>query len=207
MTYIFDFDGTLVDSMPAYARTLIRILEENNVAYSEDVVSIVTPMGYKGTAEYLISIGLPMTVEEFIQTAIRYISADYVQNIPAKEFVMEKLRKLKEEGHSLNVLTASPHLVLDVCLKRLGLYDLFDNVWSSDDFAYTKEEPQIYIEAARRLGKSVEECFFVDDNINAITTAKKAGMQTIGVFDISSKAFMEEMKQAADRYILNFNEL
>ena len=207
MTYIFDFDGTLVDSMPAYAKVLVRILDENDVTYPKDVVKIATPLGYKGTAEYLIGLGLKMSVKEFIQTAMRYITVDYAQNIPAKDFVREKLKKLKAEGHSLNVLTASPHFVLDVCLKRLGLYDLFDNVWSSDDFAYTKAEPQIYVEAAGRLGKKVEECYFADDNINAITTAKKAGMQTIGVFDASSESFMEEMKQVAHRYILNFDEL
>ncbi len=207
MTFIFDFDGTLVDSMPAFANTMIRILEENHIEYPQDFIKIITPLGYKGTAEYAIELGLDMEADDFIETAVNYISTEYEHNIPAKNFVKEKLTELKKQGHSLNVLTASPHSVLDVCLKRLGLYELFDNVWSSDDFEYTKSEPQIYCEAAKRLNTKVQECYFADDNINAILTAKKAGMNTIGVFDQSGKAFADEMKNVADRYIMSFDEL
>lgn len=207
MTYIFDFDGTLVDSMPAYAQNMLRLVNEVGLGDAKDVIKIVTPLGYKGAAEYLRTIGMEMEIDEFIKTATTRVAYEYENNIPAKPYVKEKLVELKANGHSLNVLTASPHSVLDVCLKRLGMFDLFDNVWSCEDFNMTKADPQIYHEAAKKLGKKVEECSFIDDNINAVTAAKKANMISIAVYDESSKDFIEEMKAATDRYIFDFREL
>ena len=45
-TYLFDFDGTLVDSMPAYISVMLRILDENNIKYESDIIKIITPLGY-----------------------------------------------------------------------------------------------------------------------------------------------------------------
>ena len=53
---------------------------------------------------------------------------EYTENIPPKNKVKETLIELKRRGNGLNVLTASPHSVLDPCLKRLGIFDLFNNV-------------------------------------------------------------------------------
>ncbi|MBE6933643.1 MAG: HAD family phosphatase [Ruminococcaceae bacterium] len=207
MTYIFDFDGTLVDSMPVFGTTMIRIFEENNLPLPENFIKIITPLGYKGTAEYAIKQGIQMRAEEFVEKALEYNTFEYHHNIPLKEHVREKLQLLKANGHSLNVLTASPHFVLDACLERLGVARLFDNIWSCEDFHRTKAEVEIYREAAQKLGKAVEECIFVDDNLGAVTTAKQAGMQAIGVYDASSEDFAEEMKAAADRYVYSFAQL
>ncbi len=207
MTYIFDFDGTLVDSMPVFSAMMEEIFRENNLPMPADFVKIITPLGYIGTAKYAISLGCRLSVEEFCARATEKMEGQYHNTIPAKAFVKEKLLQLKEKGHSLNVLTASPHTVLDKCLERVGLYHLFDNVWSCDDFATTKADPQIYVRAAAKLGKRVEECMFVDDNVGAVSTAKQAGMIAVGIYDDSSKDLVEEMTAAADIYIYDFSEL
>lgn len=207
-TYLFDFDGTLVDSMPTYGRMMKRILDENNISYGDDFIKIITPLGVKGTAEYCINmLKLDMTVEKFAETACAYFYEEYANNIPAKNNVPETLKKLKEQGASLNVLTASPHLTLDACLKRLGLFDLFDNVWSCDDFNTTKANPEIYKMAAERIGVSVEEVLFLDDNYNADKTAKTAGMKVCGVYDESSADSEDEIRSITDFYIKDFSEL
>jgi HAD superfamily hydrolase (TIGR01509 family) len=131
----------------------------------------------------------------------------YLHSIPAKENVIPVLEKLKADGAKLNILTASPHITLDPCLKRLGMYDLFDNVWSCDDFATTKADPEIYRQVALRLGERVEDILFLDDNLNADRTAKLAGMQVCGVYDDSSKEYVEQMQAENDYYIFNFSEL
>lgn len=206
-TYLFDFDGTLVDSMPAYAAATTRILDENGVAYGDDVIKIITPLGTIGTAEYFRSIGVKWSVEEIIEAMKRYMLEDYFYNIPAKQSVIETLKTLKEQGASLNVLTASPHITLDACLKRLGIFDIFDNVWSCDDFGTTKADPEIYKMAAERMGTRVEKVLFLDDNLSADQTAKKAGMKVGGVYDASSDDYTEQIKAATDFYIYEFSEL
>ncbi|MBE6787926.1 MAG: HAD family phosphatase [Ruminococcaceae bacterium] len=205
--YLFDFDGTLVDSMPTYVSSMLRILDENGIEYGDDLVKIITPLGLLGTAEYYIKMGVKKSREEIIAKMKEYMYEEYLHNIPAKDNVISVLKTLKQKGAKLNVLTASPHVTLDPCLKRLGVFDLFDNVWSCDDFETTKANPQIYVKSAEKIGERVEDVLFLDDNYNADLTAKKAGMQVCAVYDESSKDYIEEMKQVADYYIYDFKEL
>ena len=206
-TYLFDFDGTLVDSMPSYVAVMLRILDENNVKYESDIVKIITPLGYAGTAEYFKKMGVSLSKEEMIKIMNEYAYNEYAYNIPAKSSVVSVLERLKIMGADLNVLTASPHTVLDPCLKRLGIYDLFNNVWSCDDFSTTKADPQIYVKAAEKLGQPVESILFLDDNYNADKTAKSAGMKVCGVYDNSSAEYTDDIKAVADHYINDLSEL
>jgi HAD superfamily hydrolase (TIGR01509 family) len=208
IAYLFDFDGTLVDSMPTFVSSMLRILDENNIPYGDDIIKIITPLGLNGTAEYYIhTMGLQMRKEQLICTMKEYMLDAYFHTIPAKPNVISVLKTLKDRGASLNVLTASPHITLDACLKRLGMWELFDNVWSCDDFATTKADPEIYIRAAQRMGTSVEKVLFLDDNYNADKVAKSAGMLVCGVYDESSRDYVEQMKSVTDFYIYDFSEL
>ena len=207
-TYLFDFDGTLVDSMPTYVSVMKGILDENNISYSDDIVKIITPLGYIKTAEYFCKeLGLSIPLDELIETMGKKAIYEYMHNVPAKKNVEKVLKKLKNDGANLNILTASPHVILDPCLKRLGLYELFDNVWSCDDFNTTKADTKIYHMVAERLGKNVGDVLFLDDNINADKTAKNAGMKVCGVYDETSKDCIDEMKEVCDYYIYDFEEL
>ena len=207
-TYLFDFDGTLVDSMPTYISAMLRILDENHIQYDNNIIKIITPLGLNGTAEYYINqLGVKMSKEQLVSVMKEYMLDAYFHTIPAKENVLDVLKVLKDQGASLNVLTASPHITLDACLKRLDLWRLFDNVWSCDDFNTTKADPQIYVQAAEKLNQSVEDVLFLDDNLNADLTAKAAGMKVCGVYDESSEDYVDQMKAAADFYVYNFKEL
>ena len=206
-TYLFDFDGTLVDSMPSFFAGIFQLMDAHGLAYGDDFVRETTPLGLDGIAEYLINMGIPMD-KKAIRAAIQEnIAEAYFHRIPAKPHVISALQALKDRGISLNVLTASPHVTLDACLKRLGMYDLFDNIWSCDDFGITKSNPAIYEQAAVRLGVGVEKVLFFDDNIHSCETAKRAGMQVCGVYDSYSADCVDRMKAATDRYIHDFAEL
>ncbi len=206
--YLFDFDGTLVDSMPVYVSSMLKILDDHQIVYGPEITKIITPLGLNGTANYYINeLGLKMQKDELIGLMKEYMLEAYVYRIPAKENVAAVLKELKARGARLNVLTASPHLTLDACLKRLGLWELFDHIWSCEDFETTKADPEIYIRAAKRMGCEVGEVLFLDDNLNADTVAKSAGMQVCGVYDESSAEYEEEIKAVADYYIYNFEEL
>lgn len=206
-TYLFDFDGTLVDSMPTYGALMLRILDENNIKYGDDILKIITPLGFIDTAKYFIGMGLDMEHSKIVALMKKYAIDAYTYDVQAKANVVETLRELKHRGCSLNVLTASPHDTLDPCLKRIGIYDIFDNVWSCNDFGTNKSDPNIYHEAARRIGVPVSDVLFLDDNLNADRTAKEAGMQVYGVYDPSSDEYTDEIKAVTDGYIYDFSEL
>ena len=207
-TYLFDFDGTLVDSMPLFASVMLRVLDENNVKYGADIIKTITPLGYAGTVKYFTEhFAMKQTEDELLVAINRYAYDGYAHTVQAKSNVREALKELKRRGAGLYVLTASPHSVFDVCLRHLGLFELFDGVWSCDDFNTTKADPNIYRMAALRIGKPCEEILFLDDNCNADRTAVSAGMKVCGVYDPSSEAYVEEIRRIADHYIYDFSEL
>lgn len=207
-TYLFDFDGTLVDSMPTYGSVMLRILDENGIKYSSDILKIITPLGFVGTAEYFKNVlGLKLPEGEALKKMLDYMIDAYTYKVPAKDGVIETLTELKKRGCSLNVLTASPHETLDPCLKRLGIFELFDNVWSCNDFKTTKADPEIYRMAAEKIGVPVSRVVFLDDNLNADKTAKEAGMCVIGVYDDSSREYVDDMKAVCDGYVYRLSEL
>ncbi len=197
----------MVDSMSTFVNVLIKLLDDNNIKYGDDLVKIITPLGNAGIARYFRELGLNMTEEEIISLMQKAAINEYTYNIPAKKNVIPVLKELKRSGANLNVLTASPHFSLDPCLKRLGIYDLFTNVWSCDDFNTTKTDPMIYKMAAEELGEKVENILFLDDNLNADKTAKAAGMKVCGVYDSYSDEYVDEIKAVADYYIYDFSEL
>ena len=84
---------------------------------------------------------------------------------------------------------------------------MFDNVWSCDDFNTTKADPEIYKMCAEKIGEKVEDIMFIDDNFNADKTAKSAGMIVCGVYDESSREYVDEIKAITDFYIYDFEEL
>lgn len=204
-TYIFDFDGTLVDSMPCWSQKMLNILQDTKTTYPTDIIKIITPLGDVGTANYFKDIlHVSLSLEEMFAKMDAYALPKYRDVICLKAGVADYLHALKEKGYSLNVLTASPHKMVDPCLKRNGVLDLFDNIWSCDDFGMTKNDPHIYTEAVRRIGSTISDTAFFDDNINAIKAAKQAGMFTVGVYDDSGKDFKIQMINVADLYIESF---
>lgn len=206
-TFLFDFDGTLVDSMPTFVSIMLRILDENHIPYQDDIISIITPLGYVGTAQYYRKIGLDLTEEEIL-TVMRDQAIDaYSHTIPAKETVFSTLQTMKKRGDHLHVLTASPHSMLDPCLKRLGIDVFFENIWSCDDFNTTKSDPKIYEMAAAKIGCPQKDILFVDDNYHAIKTAKYAGVKTCGIYDATSEQYEQKIRSLADYYVRTFSEL
>ena len=89
-TYIFDFDGTLGDSMPYFSEGVLTALKQNNISYPEDIIKIITPLGYKGSAKYFIEeLGLPYTEEELMASMQETLYIAYRDKIVLKPGVAE----------------------------------------------------------------------------------------------------------------------
>ena len=207
-TYIFDFDGTLVDSMPSWAEKVLSILRDCGVEYPANIINIVTPLGDRGTADYMRDVlGVPLSLEEIFRQMDEFALPKYRDEIVLKDGVREYLSHLRRSGCTLHVLTASPHKMVDPCLRRLGIFDWFDNVWSTDDFGMVKSDPAIYRAAADRIGADLSDVVFFDDNLTALRTAAAVDICTVGVYDPSSDALAEEIRAAADWYVHSMTEL
>ena len=205
--FLFDLDGTLADSMPHWCGAMTGVLDAHHVPYGDDLIRIITPLGADGTAAYFRSLGCDGEVEDIKREIFTALLPLYRDVIPPKPHVPQALRALRERGRHLHVLTASPHLFLDPFLQRCGLWELFDNVWSCDDFGTDKSNPEIYRMAALRIGAPIRDVTFLDDNINACRAALQSGIGVVGVEDASGEEFRQEFKQLGPAYITSFADL
>ncbi len=206
--YLFDFDGTLGDSMEVFGNCFLKLLSEKQIPYPANIVNIVTPLGYEGAAEYIIEhLGCTDTKEQLVHDSHKIVYRAYAEEIKLKDGVYEYLKQLKAQGYSLNILSASPHLTLDVCLQQNGIFELFDHIFSIEDFGMLKSEVAIYHKVLEQMGASIEDTVFFDDNAVAVKTAVQAGLFTVGVYDKSSEGSTQEIKATAQDYIHSFTEL
>ena len=206
--WLFDLDGTLIDSMPTGVDIVLQFLRERGVSYPDDFIETITPLGYKGIAKYYAeNMGIPMTADEIFAVFQEKTLQAYSMVIPLKQGVKKTLETLKAKGDRLFVLTASPNALIELSLKRLGVFDLFEETWSVEQFSWTKANKELFYEIAKRLGVSTSDCIMVDDNYNVLKVAKSAGMQAVGVYDEYSKATQTELRAAADCYAARFDEI
>lgn len=207
--YIFDLDGTLIDSMTmAWEKVMLKYLDDHGVVYPPDIISRVVALGFQGlVAYYKEHFHINEPAEKMLADILNGLQGLYDNVIPAKPNVEETLIALREKGIRLNVLTASPHRFLDPCLKRLGLIGYFDNLWTVEDLGVTKADPRIYEIIAQKLGVATSDCVMVDDSLPSLRTAKSAGVFTVGIYDEISKHHENIIREFVDQYIYNFKEL
>lgn len=205
--HIFDLDGTIADSMGHWARTMTSILEDAHIPYPQDLIKRITPLGDRGIAKYYIELGLEGSMEEIIDRMHEIAIPKYRHIIPAKDGICDYVHALKGSGCRLFVLTASPHVLVNPCLERLGIFHLFDGIYTCDDLGKSKSDMSIYHDLCRIENLDISETVFYDDNVIALKTGAAAGLRTVGVYDKASEDYEDEIKATTDRYISSFTEL
>ena len=204
---VFDMDGTLVDSMEYWGKTFIQKLDEESIPYPDDVLNIVTPMGVKRTCQYMCELGHPKDPDTIYREVEDTMIEQYSSNIPAKPFAMEYLKKLKEQGVKMCVLSASTHKMIEASAKKCGYIDYMEFILSCEDLGMSKSDPGIFRLVAEKLGAELADITVFDDNSIAIKTAKEAGAKTCAVYDEISAEYADEIKAVADNYIYSYKEL
>ena len=205
---IFDMDGTVLDSMREWDNLSANHLRSLGVEPPDDLTDIIKEMSLDDSLKYLMGrFKLWKTKEEFLVQMREQIHIMYRDRVKLKPYAVEYLQKLKRDGIPFGIATATPKKYAEEALTRLGVYDMFDFVICEDDVGSDKHSPDIYFEAARRLGTEPAETAVFEDAPYAARTAKKAGFI---VYVIEDKSFVnrkDELLKLADTYITGFREL
>lgn len=205
----FDMDGTLINSMQlAWDKVILRFLDERGISYPDDIITNLVTRGFHGIAKYYVEhYGVDMTPEALYDWFMVELEPMYQNEFPLKDGAKEYILSLKAQGYEVNVISGSPLRFVVPCFKRLEIYDLFDNVLSLEEFGLTKSDKELYTKLAERVNANPSDCVVIDDSVNAIKTAKSAGLKTIGIYEQAVKNTWEEMKTVADKTIITFKEL
>ena len=207
--YFFDMDGTLVDSMQwGWEKVILKYLDDRNIKYSDTIVTDLVTKGFMGIANHYVNVfGIDKKPEELYDYFMVSLDDMYLNEYPEKHGATDAIKRIKEKGYGVNVISGSPLRFVIPCLKRLGLYELMDNVFSLEEFGYTKSDKELFFKLAERLQVNPNKCVVIDDSVNAIKTAKAAGFNTVGIYENIVKNTWEEMQAVADKTIITFDEL
>jgi HAD superfamily hydrolase (TIGR01509 family) len=179
---IFDCDGTLVDSEP-----LARVAWDRSLA----------PHGYEiDDEEYVSLIGLPyLRVHRFFAERVPGLAPPDAfwegysgrlfelidTQLEVFEDALETVRGLAEHGLAVAVASSSPRARLDRTLARAGLTDAFAVTVAGDEIAQGKPAPDMFLEAAARLGVEPARCAAIEDSPPGVAAGRAAGMTTVGI--------------------------
>jgi HAD superfamily hydrolase (TIGR01509 family) len=121
---------------------------------------------------------LPRSPEEINAEVVRRMLGRYRRELPLVEGAVEAVRALAG-SFPLAVASSSNRPLIDTVLETAGLTDCFAATVSSEEVARGKPSPDVYLEAALRLGVAAERCAAVEDSANGIRAARAAGMLVI----------------------------
>lgn len=205
---IFDLDGTLVDSMWVWEQIDIDFLKSKGYTPPEDLKDAITHLTFTQTAEYFKNrFNLSDSIDEIKNTWHNMAYNFYSSKVFIKEGVVPFFEKLKSLNIKIGLATSSSVVLLEATLKNNGIYDLFDAITVTDEVKKSKENPDVYLLAAKKLNVSPENCVVFEDIIAAVRGAKLAGMKVVGVYDKASDDQKEILIKSCDKYIHSYNEL
>lgn len=127
--------------------------------------------------------GVDFYDREAVEAVYDSMREHYRDRITLKDGVLDFLRKAKSAGIKMCVASATRRDVSEPLLAKTGLLDFMEFYVDCHELGVFKEYPDIYLEAAKRLGAEIEECAVFEDAEYCAETAHKAGFFTVGVYD------------------------
>lgn len=206
--FIFDLDGTLIDSMPLWDEIYAAPFEKSGIPVPDGYLLAVNHMSLDECVKYTLeSTPLRCDAKTLVSIWSGLAAKAYEESVPLKKGAYDLLSRLRSEGIRLAVATALPLSLAMPCLKRLGVEKFFDAILSTDDVSQGKDDPAVYLETAKRINLLPSECAVVEDSHVGIAVAAKAGFFTIGVFDKASAKHEDEISAIADVYVRSLGEI
>jgi HAD superfamily hydrolase (TIGR01509 family) len=178
---VFDLDGVIVDSEHVWDEVRRQLAEERGGRWhaqaSRDMMGMSSPEWSRYMHEV---IGLAEPPEEINAEVVRRLEAVYRERLPLLPGAVAAVEALAARW-PLGLASSSNRRVIDFVLEVSGLARWFAATVSSEEVARGKPAPDVYLEAARRLGVRPERCAAVEDSEAGIRSAKAAGMRVIAV--------------------------
>jgi HAD superfamily hydrolase (TIGR01509 family) len=178
---VFDLDGVLLDSEQVWDEAREQLARERggrwHAGAQRDMMGMSSPEWSRYMHE---TIGLPEPPEEINREVVERLVASYRKHLPVLPGAREAVERLAARW-PLGLASSSNRELIDLALELLGVADLFKATVSSEEVARGKPAPDVYLEAARRLGVDPTQAAAVEDSHNGIRSAKAAGMCVLAI--------------------------
>jgi HAD superfamily hydrolase (TIGR01509 family) len=178
---VFDLDGVIVDSEHVWDEIREELARERGGRWHEHAQRDMMGMSSVEWSRYMHDvIGLPEPPEEISAEVVRRLEERYRADLPLIPGAREAVLRIADRW-PLAVASSSNRPIIDLVLALSGLEAAFRATVSSEEVPRGKPAPDVYLEAARRLGVAAERCAAVEDSHNGILSAKAARMRVLAV--------------------------
>ena len=204
---IFDFDGTLFDSMHVWKGCKDNFFNHLGIELTEDDREAFKGLFLRET--FLLAIerfNLDKTYEELLSHLFDYIKGRYMTETEPKNDIREFLGKLQSKGIKMGIATATGESALEAVMKKYDMLHYFSAIYSTYTVGVSKTEPRVYDVVLNELGTDKETTWVFEDALYAAKTAKANGYNVVGIYD-KSEPNQKELKEIVDIYINNYGEL
>lgn len=213
--FIFDFDGTLADSLHVWVEVDRLFLENHDLPHDDEYNEMIVALGFEAGAAWVVEhFDIDMTPDQIVAEWTDLSRWFYEENVNLNPYVKDYLEALRAEGYPMAIATSLRRDLLEAALTRNGVLDLFDAVSICDELASAgKLEPTVYLDAASKLSDkygrpiALSDCVVFEDIAIAANTARNEGAYVIGMVQESPVADPGDMAAACDRLIGSFGEL
>lgn len=204
---IFDFDGTLFDSMSIWDTAGEQYLRSIGKEPIEDLQSVLKPMSLFQSAAYLkAQYSIPRSIEDIMNGINRTVEASYLYTVMPKPGVIDLLEALFCKGVRMCIATATERYQVEAALVRCGLRQFFSEIFTCTEVRSGKDQPTIFRMAMAHLGTNRSNTLVVEDAWHAIRTAKEDGFLVAAVYD-SHERMQSSIRETADIYLTDFTDL
>lgn len=206
--YIFDLDGTLVDSMWVWEDLAEVYLRARGIKGLDNISETLNTMTMKAAIDYLKEVyAIEDSLEQMSDDIYAIIRRRYRQEVKAKAGARDCLCRLKAAGMRMGVLTACERICAEQVLEQNGLLGYMDFIASCEELPYDKQDGRLFDLMLKRLQTDKEETMFVEDALHAVRTLKKHGFHVTAVYDASGKEQWTELCTLADVSLHSLEEL
>ncbi|HEV8462444.1 MAG TPA: HAD family phosphatase [Gaiellaceae bacterium] len=203
---VFDLDGVIVDSEQVWDEVREHYVREVGGTYSESATRDMMGMSSVEWSRYMAeTLGVPGTPGEINDAIVQRMLERYGDSPPFLPGAVDAARRLGERWPLAIASSSNPELI-EVVLRAAQLSELFRVAVSSQEVARGKPAPDVYLEAAGRLGVEPSRCAAVEDSHNGIRSAKAAGMRVV-VFPNIHFPPDDEAIEMGDAVISSLDEL
>jgi HAD superfamily hydrolase (TIGR01509 family) len=178
---VFDLDGVLVDSEQVWDAARRDVVAEHGGTWKDSATRDMLGMSAPEWSRYVVEeLHVPLTPEQVNAAVVEAMLREYDRRLPLLPGAREAVERMAARW-PLGLASSSNRPVIDLVLDRMGVVAKFAATVSSEEVGRGKPAPDVYLEAARRLGVDAAACAAVEDSENGIRSAHAARMRVLAI--------------------------
>lgn len=182
---IFDLDGIIVDTEPFWKEAEMKVFKSVGIELNPELCSQTTGLDIQSTIQYWYERYPWKNKSKFqlYKEILEEVQSCYEEKAELADGFLDVLQFFKETGITVAVASSTPLKMITVVLKRFHLFEFFKIIHSSENDAYGKPHPAVFMQTAKKLNIPSSRCLVFEDSLNGAIAAKSACMKVAVVPD------------------------